>query len=149
MFKRLILACAVLGLLAVAVAGFAQQAEKPKPRTLKVKLNYTGTGTVDEKHPILVFVWDKPDFATNPAPPAFTLNGKAKDAVLNIDDLGISPVYVVAVFDKSGNYSGMEPPPSGSSITQYGGGPTPAPVKVEPGQTITIDLAFDDSMKMP
>ncbi len=149
MFKRLILACAVLGMLAVALPGFAQQAEKPKPRTLKVKLNYTGTGTVDEKHPIMVFVWEKPDFATNPAPPIFFLNGKTKDAVLTVDDLGVSPVYVVAVFDKSGNYSGMEPPPSGASITQYGGGPTPAPVKVEPGQTITIDLAFDDSMKMP
>src|SRR5512146_2389687 len=148
MLKRLTLACAVLGLLAVALPGFAQQNEKPKPRTLKIKLNYTGAGAVDEKHPIWVFVWDKADFATNPAPPAFSLNGKTKDAALTIDDVGVSPVYVVAVFDSTGNYSGMEPPPSGSSVTQYGG-PTLAPIKVEPGQTVNIDLAFDDSNKMP
>jgi hypothetical protein len=32
----------------------------PAPRTLKVKLNYTGSGTVDEKHKIIVFVFDTP-----------------------------------------------------------------------------------------
>ncbi len=149
MLRRLIVVCAVFGLLAIALSGFAQQSDKPKPRTLKIKVNYTGAGTVDEKHPIWVFVWDKPDFATNPTAPVFAPTAKTKDATLTIDDLGVSPVYVVAVYDQTGNYSGMEPPPSGSSVTAYGGGPTPAPVKVDPGQTVTIDLPFDDSVKVP
>src|ERR1017187_8142118 len=34
----------------------------PAGRTLKVKLKYTGPGTVDEKHKIFVFVFDTPDF---------------------------------------------------------------------------------------
>ena len=41
----------------------------PAPRTLKVKLNYTGTGTVDEKHKIIVFVFDSPDFMQGNAMP--------------------------------------------------------------------------------
>ncbi len=152
MFKRLITACVLLSLFCIGVAAFAQQKdtpkEAPKPRTLKIKLNYTGEGTVDEKHPIFVFVWDNPNFASGQAPPIFWLRGTVKDAALTIDDLGVSPVYVVAVFDKTGNYSGMEAPPSGASVTQYGG-QTAAPITVEPGETITIDLPFDDSIKMP
>ena len=43
-------------------AGGESAGEAPASRTLKVKLNYSGPGTVDEKHRIFVFVFDSPDF---------------------------------------------------------------------------------------
>ena len=37
--------------------GFAQE-KAAQGRTLKVKLHYTGSGTVDEKHKIITFLFD-------------------------------------------------------------------------------------------
>ena len=49
-------------------------------RTLKVKLHYTGTGTIDEKHKILVFLFDSPAFMQGDVIP-FAMKGAAsKDA---------------------------------------------------------------------
>jgi hypothetical protein len=59
-------------------------------------------------------------------------------------------VYVTAVFDPTGQYDGMSPPPSGSSLGLYGKtAGTPEPVRIEPGETAEIELAFDDTAKMP
>jgi hypothetical protein len=42
------------------------------------------------------------------------------------------------------------PPPSGSSLGLYSTSPgEPAPLKLEDGKTVEIDLTFDDSAKMP
>jgi hypothetical protein len=148
-FKRLAIAMSVFGLLAAfAVSSFAQDAKAPKPRTLKVKLNYSGDGVVDEKHPILVFLWDIPDFATANRPPSRVLRGTAKNSVVTCEDLDFSPVYLIAIFDKTGNYDGGSAPPSGSVVAQYGG-QTPAPIKIEPGETVSVDLPLSDEYKIP
>ena len=145
-----------LGLLGLACLGaVAQQKsdEKPATRTLKVKLNYTGTaGTVDQNHKIFVFVFDTPDFMQSQnAMPISSGQAGAKDETVTLAALASSPVYVVAAFDPKGAYDGMSgPPPSGSSIGLYSKTPmTPEPVKIEAGKTAQIDLPFDDSMKMP
>ena len=120
------------------------------PRTLKVKLNYTGSGTVDDKHKIIVFVFDSADFMQGNAMPVGMQSTASKTGTVTFSDLASSPVYVTAVFDPTGQYEGMSPPPSGSSLGLYGKTPgKPDPINIEPGQTAEIELAFDDTAKMP
>jgi len=150
--------CLALGLsvLGCAVAQEAQKAPEkapekaPAPRTLKVKLNYTGAGTVDEKHKIVVFAFDTADFMQGNAMPVGAQSASSKTGVVTFSDLASSPIYITAVFDPTGQYEGMSPPPSGSSLGLYGKTPgTPDPIKIEPGETATVELAFDDTAKMP
>ncbi len=143
------------GMLVLALAPLvAQQSkpeEKPAPRTLKIKLNYTGTGTVDSKHPIILFLFDSPDFVQGGVMPFASQSAQAKNETVTFSDLSTSPVYAVAVFDPTGGYDGQSgPPPSGSSMGMYSKTPgTPEPIKVDPGKTIEVELAFDDTAKMP
>jgi hypothetical protein len=51
--------CLVFGML-IAAAFQHGSAQEKTSRTLKVKLHYTGSGTIDEKHKILVFLFDSP-----------------------------------------------------------------------------------------
>jgi hypothetical protein len=147
--------CLTAGLLALALMPLAAQQPKPEekaaPRTLKLKLNYTGTGTVDAKHQIIVFLFDSPDFVQGGVMPMASQSAQAKDATLTFADLATSPIYAVAVFDPTGGYDGQSgPPPSGSSMGMYGKTPgTPDPIKIDPGKTATVELAFDDAAKMP
>jgi hypothetical protein len=142
-------------MLALALMPLAAQQPKPEakpaPRTLKIKLNYTGAGTVDAKHQIIIFLFDSPDFVSGGVMPIASQTAQAKDATVTFADLTASPVYAVAVFDPTGGYDGQSgPPPSGSSMGMYGKTPgTADPIKIEPGQTTEIVLAFDDTAKMP
>ena len=149
------LAAAVM-LCAAGVWQRAQAQDKPAEkapagRTLKVKLNYSGPGTVDEKHRIFVFVFDTPDFVRreDAMPIAFD-SGSAKDATLTFSDVTTSPVYLIAIFDPTGGYEGMSKPPSGASLAIYGKTPgEPGPIVIEAGKTTQVDVAFDDTIKMP
>jgi hypothetical protein len=171
------------GLLAVAVAlvmptlGWAQTPTKtktaPKGMTLKVKLNYTGSGAVDEKHKIYVLVCDADPFAAErleeysgkPEPkPAASSSGQTqkvarilqrqgavtKDGTVTFEKLPVTPVYAVAFYDKAGLYDGHADPSSGSSMGQYGPTPSkPDPIKLQAGKATTVELKFDDSNKTP
>ena len=141
-----------LGALALSTVMPAWQVEqKSTARALKVKLNYTGTATVDAKHKIIVLLFDRPDFATQPGVmPIATQTGASKNAVVTFADTGKSPVYAVVVFDPSGGYDGSSDPPSGASLGVFGGSPeNPEPIKIGPGQKVEIELKFDDASKMP
>lgn len=152
MRKLAYLACAGL-ILGLTVYGSQQgkSGEKQAGRTLKVKLAYNGTGTVDEKHKIFIFLFDSADFIQGGVMPIGSQAASAKDAVVTFADLTTSPVYVTASYDPKGEYDGVSgPPPSGSSMGMYSKTPgTPEPVKIEPGKTVQIELAFDDAFKMP
>ncbi len=147
--------CLTAALLAVALMPLAAQQskpeEKPAPRTLKIKLNYTGAGKVDAKHQIIVFLFDSPDFMQGGVMPFASGPGEAKDAVVTFENLAASPAYAVAVYDPTGGYDGQSgPPPSGSSSGWYSTTPgQPAPIKVDPGKTVQVELPFDDSVKVP
>lgn len=141
----------LLGLFcALTYASGAQEKQANGARTLRLKLNYTGAGTVDEKHKIIVFLFDNPDFVSgSTVMPIGSDSATAKDATLSFSDVGTSPVYVVAAFDPTGDYDGQSgPPPSGATVAMYGG-QTPEPIKIEPGKTVQVELSFDDSVKMP
>jgi len=126
------------------------KAKAPAARTLKVKLNYTGSGTVDDKHRILVFLFDSPDFTQGGVMPIGSKPASAKDEVVTFSELSAPKVYAVACYDPKGGYDGMSgPPPSGSSMGMYTKGGGPEPIELEEGKTTQVDLAFDDSFKMP
>ncbi len=152
MQKYAVLALGMLALASVAQTPQQPPEEKKAPATgtLKVKLNYTGAGTIDEKHKIILFLFDSPDFVQGNVMPIASGSAKAKDETVTFPDLDKSPVYVVAVYDPAGAYEGMSAPPSGSSMGMYSKTPgQPEPIKIEPGNTVQIDLAFDDTAKMP
>lgn len=145
----------VLGLLtAVSIlnmAGAAQAQPKTAGGSLTIKLNYTGSGTVDEKHLIQVFLWESPDFANGGAMPIAMKGAASKNGTVTFSDLEKSPVFVSVAYDPKGDYNEVAgPPPSGSSLGMYGKTPgTPDPIKIEPGKAAEIEVAFDDSNKMP
>ena len=143
--------CLVFGMLIVAAFQHGSAQEKTSAsRTLKVKLHYTGSGTIDEKHKILVFLFDSPAFMQGDAMPFAMKGATSKDETVTFADVGKSPVYVTAVYDPAGGYDGKSgPPPSGASLGLYSKTPgQPAPVNLDEGKTVEIDLAFDDTFKM-
>jgi len=116
---------------------------------LQVNLNYSGTGTVDEKHKIYVVLWDSPDFVKSEMRPFAVQPASSKNGVVKFEDVKKMPVYVSAAYDPSGQWNAQSPPPDGSSLGLYSKNPgQPDPVDFKPGKTITIELAFDDSVKM-
>ena len=144
--------CLVFGMLIVAAFQHGSAQEKTSAsRTLKVKLHYTGSGTIDEKHKILVFLFDSPAFMQGDAMPFAMKSATSKDEIVTFSDVAKSPVYVTAVYDPTGGYDGQSgPPPSGASLGLYSKTPgQPAPVNLDEGKTVEIDLAFDDTTKMP
>jgi hypothetical protein len=119
--------------------------------TLQVKLNYTGSGRVNDKHKILVFLFDSSAFVRGGAAPFAAIGATSKDGAVTFHDVAKSPVYVGTVYDPSGQYDGQTgPPPSGSSMGIYKKTQgEPAPVAMEAGKTISIEVPFDDTVKMP
>jgi len=144
--------CLAAGMLILASGfQFGRSQDKAATRTLKVKLHYNGSGTVDDKHKIQVFLFDTPDFVQGNAMPTGMKMAAAKDETVTFTDISGSPVYAVAVYDPTGGYDGQSgPPPSGSSLGMYTKEPpAPAPINIDAGKTVEIDLPFDDSAKMP
>lgn len=164
----------VVALLLPALAA-AQTPTKPKAaaagKTLKVKLNYTGSGVVDEKHKIYVLICDADPFAAErledytgkpvPKPEPGSAGQKiarilqrqgtaSKDSTLVFIKLPVSPVYAVAFYDHSGTYQGHSDPSAGSPMGLYGSQPgQPEPIKVVPGKPTRVTVSFDDSAKTP
>lgn len=117
--------------------------------TLQVRLNYSGTGTVDEQHKIYVALWDSPDFVKSDMPPFATQPVSSKNGVVTFNNVQKTPVYVSTAYDPSGHWDAQSSPPDGSSLGLYTKTPgQPAPVDLKPGKTTKIELAFDDSVKM-
>ena len=129
---------------------YATAQEGSPLRGLKVKVHYKGSGTVDEKHKILVFLFDSPDFGRSNVMPFAVMSTSSKDGTVTFNDVAKSPAFVGAVYDPTGNYAERQgPPPAGSSLGMHSKTPgQPAPVKVEAGKTTSVELTFDDSVKM-
>jgi len=145
----------LFGLLTLAAAlPLATAQDKPAAAagggTVKVKVHYTGSGTVDDKHKIMVFLFDTPAFSQGTAIPFASQGATSKKDVVTFTDVAKSPAYVAIVFDPTGKYDGMSAPPSGASLGMYSSKPpTPSPVNVKPGKTVTVAVDFDDMQKMP
>src|ERR1700682_2357294 len=143
-------ACVVLLLCAVFTLEYGRAQEKAPLHGLRAKVHYKGSGTVDEKHKILVFLFDSPEFGHSNVMPFAVMTTSSKDGTVTFNDVDKSPAYVGAVYDPSGGYAENQgPPPAGSSLGMYSKTPgQPAPVKVEAGKTANVELTFDDTVKM-
>lgn len=142
--------CFALGLVLVTVLMGASQSGGS--RTLNVTVHYKGSGTVDSSHIIGVALWDSPAFMEehSQSMPMQVKLTKSNDSTVTFSDVSTSPVYVSVAYDSSGKWDGTSgPPPAGSSLGLYSKEPgKPEPVRIEPGKSETIELSFDDTVKM-
>ena len=114
--------------------------------TLKVKLDYTGAGPLDEKHKIHVLLFDSDPYTQETFKPMTSKTATAKNEIVTFTDLSVSPVFALAFYDKHGSNE----PDSGSPAGVYGEEPSKLePIKLEEGKTVEIVLAFDDSFTIP
>jgi len=136
-------------------------------RTLKVKLNYTGSRSVDENHRIYVLLFDSNPIAasslidsTSEATPPPAASGVShilrrcsasrKNDTVTFDYLSSSPVYAAAFIDQNGTYDGHSEPIPGASMGLYKKAPNQIePIRLKDGKRVKVVLAFDDSTKIP
>jgi hypothetical protein len=139
-------------LFAVCALQFGRAQDKAAAhRSVRVQVHYGGSGAVDEKHRVLVFLFDSAEFIRGGAAPFDGKGTASKDGTVTFTDVAKSPVYVGTVYDPAGAYDGQSgPPPRGSSMGIYSKtAGEPAPVTVEAGKTASIEVPFDDTVKMP
>lgn len=123
----------------------AAAATKTAPDELPVTVTYKGKGAVDASHKIIVWLFADPNITSNsrplsPAPLTATKNSET----LVFKNVTTSPVYVFAVYDKTGSYDGVSgPPPAGVPSGPYRTAAKGAPAAAKPGAP--IKLTFDDS----
>ena len=143
-------AAVVVFILAGLSLQYGKAQEGSPLRGLRVKVHYRGSGTVDDKHKIVVFLFDSPDFGHKEVMAFAVMSTASKDGTVTFHDVAKSPAYVGTVYEPSGSYAERQgPPPPGSSLGMYSKTPgQPAPVKVEAGKTVDVELTFDDSVKM-
>ena len=111
-----------------------------KSGDVTVTASYKGKGTVDEKHDILVFLFDHPSPRAESTPlgvRSITKNGQT----VTFTNVTADPVYVVMVYDEKANYDGNSPPPTGAPIGSYS--KDGKPVAVKPGSKVVA--TFDDT----
>jgi hypothetical protein len=143
----------VLGLLAVA-SPRAQSQDSKTGATVQVRVNYSGSGTVDENHKIYVALWDSPAFVEEDSQgkvmPIDVQPVSSKHGTAVFTRVSKSPAYVSAAYDPNGQWDAKSgPPPTGSSLGLYSVSPgKPEPIKVEAGKKVSVDVSFDDSIKM-
>ena len=144
-------ACSVsIGLLLLLPASVLSQSTAESYQ-LKVHVNYSGAGTVDEKHKIYVVLWDSADFATGNASsmPVDIQSISSKDGTVTFNNVKKTPAYVSTVYDASGTWDAQSPPPDGSALGMYTKTPPqPAAIELKTGSPVSIDVRFDDSVKM-
>ncbi|HYO80251.1 MAG TPA: hypothetical protein VES20_02530 [Bryobacteraceae bacterium] len=140
-----------LGLLALCPAQATSQ-ETKTGKTVEVRVNYAGSGAVDENHPIYVVMWDTAAFVEkgSQVPPIATKPVTSKDGTAVFDNVAANPAYISAAYDPAGKWKATSAPPSGSSLGLYANSDgKPQPVKVNSDKPASITLKFDDAFKVP
>lgn len=125
------------------------QENKAAGATIQVRLNYTGSGTVDEAHKIYVALWDNPDFTHGQGAPVAVESTASKNGTVTFSNVTKLPAYVSAAFDPTGKWDARSQPPAGSSLGMYSKTPgKPEPIEPAPGHTAEAEINFDDTVKV-
>lgn len=140
-----------IGALLAMSAGLAAAAPAVIPVTaaragdVTVTATYKGKGPVDEKHAILVFLFDHPTPTADSRPLNLQTIVKNGGSV-TFKAVPESTVYVTLVYDEKSSYDGKSgPPPAGTPIGSYAKAGKPVPVTPGPGAKVTA--TFDDSRR--
>lgn len=131
---------------AVAVGLLLQGAPAKAPATaaseLPVTVTYTGKGTIDASHRVIVFLFADGDItsASRPLDRLYVTKSGETVTFKNVT----TPVYVFALLDTTGGYDGVSaPPPAGVPSATYRKPPKGPPTAVKAGAP--IKFTFDDS----
>lgn len=111
-----------------------------------VTVHYTGPGAVDAHHGLVVVVLDSPE-VTSPATRILGMRYlTANGASASFADLEAGEVFVFAMYDETGGYTGVGGPPGPIGFIAGDEG-APAPVSLRNVPRVT--LTFDDARRMP
>ena len=135
-------AAAVAAALLLAQPAPKKAAPAPPAGDLPVTVTYKGKGAIDPAHKVIVWAFADSNItsASRPLDHAFvTKNGET------VTFKGLSaPVYLFAVYDRTGGYDGVSaPPPAGVPSATYRQAPKGPPTAVKPGAA--VKFTFDDS----
>jgi len=121
------------------------------PVSLKVTLEYKGSGVVDAEHRLVVFVYDTDNIGHQATPDPLVTGATEKNGGILDFSPGKSPVYLVAYYDKAGSYKAdLKDLPSGVPAALHGSDPAAAdPVQLKTGQVVQVKITFDDSIVLP
>ena len=140
----------VLGTTSSAYGQARQTAPPPAAAAAKdvtVTVTYTGKGVVDAKHNVLVFLFDHP----TPGPGSQPLAGpeiiQKNGSTVRFKNVSTTPVYICAVYDEQGGYTGQNPPPAGTPIGMYSKDAKSAPAPVTPGPKTVLKMTFSDAKR--
>ncbi len=142
--KQIALTTGLVLLLVLTAAWAAEES-----RGLEVTVNYGGEGKVSAEHAIYVWVFDDPEIGSNAIPISYavaTSNGETVSM-----NVSASPVYLAVHYDEQGGYDPtLGPPVPGSPVGLHSDETgAPKPVEIEEGSTASVELSFDDTIRMP
>ncbi len=133
------------------------QAQQPPPTAaatamnVSVTVNYTGKGTVDPGHAIMVFLFSDPNIGGQSQPLSPPQIIEKNGGTATFKDVSASPVYIAVVYNEKGDYTGVGgPPPVGTPVAIYSKDPkdpsSPA-LAVTPGEKTTVKVSFSDARR--
>jgi hypothetical protein len=144
MRKALAIGAIVAGL-AVAASAAVIPVALLRAGEVSVAVTYKGKGPVDEKHAILVFLFDHPTPTATSEPLAVQSIVKNGGSA-TFTGVAATTVYVTLVYDEKSSYDGRSgPPPPGTPIGSYNKAGKPVPVT--PGPGAKVRATFDDSVR--
>ena len=126
-------------------AGRQTAAPAAATKDIPVTVMYTGKGTVDADHQIVVFLFNEatvgPQSHPIGSPQYVTKNGQT----VTFKDVPENAVYILGIY--GGKYDGRGgPPPAGTPIGFYSKDGK-APTAVTPGAKVPVKLTFDEAKK--
>jgi hypothetical protein len=140
----------VLGTTSSAYGQARQTAPPPAAaaaKTVTVSVTYTGKGAVDAKHNVLVFLFADPNVGPGSIPISGPQVMEKNGSTVTFKDVSTTPVYIVAVYDEQGGYTGQNPPPAGTPIGMYSKDAKSPPAPVTPGPKTVLKMSFSDAKR--
>lgn len=132
-------------------AALPQQAQETSGGSIRVQVHYTGKGTVNQGHKIYIALWDSPNFA-GPNSNAMPVDVKwvaSKNGTVTFSDVKKMPAYVSSAYDPAGQWDAHSAPPPNTSVGMYANAAMqPSPITVAAGKTQSVEITFDDSVKV-